>query len=155
MVAPLYSGKFISWGTVQIPGGHEYGLELRSSPTRMQGWGDTLLGATRNLPTRGNYTKIFNKKLPILSVCGDKHYFGAVITSYAFHHMCGSGTHTDSFGEHGFPPNNTGISFIGLPADGPDSGPMLIRLLPFDVIKDFVEVNPRSLDWETFLPNPA
>ncbi len=155
VAAPLYSSRSIGWSTIQLPGGHEYGFEFRNKPTRMSGWGDTLLGATKNFPSRGNYARIFNNRLPILSVCGDKHFFGAVLTDYAFHHMCASGTHTDSYGEEGFPPNNTGVSFIGLPAEGPDSGPMLIRTLPFDVIKDYVEDNPRSFDWEAFLPNPA
>jgi hypothetical protein len=155
VAAPLYSAKSIGWSTLQIPGGHEYGFEFRNKPTRMSGWGDTLLGATKNFPMRGNYTKIFNNRLPILSVCGDKHFFGSSITDYAFHHMCASGTHTDRYGEEGFPPNNTGVSFVGLPAEGVESGPVLIRILPFDVIKDFVEDNPRPFDWENFLPNPA
>lgn len=155
VVAPLYSGQSIGWATLQIPGGHEYGFEFRNKPTRMAGWGDTLLGTTKNFPMRGNYTRIFNGRLPILSVCGDKHFFGAVSSDYAFHHMCAAGTHTDRYGEMGFPSNNTGVSFIGLPAEGPESGPILVRLLPFNVIRDLVEDNPRSFDWESFLPNPA
>ena len=155
VAAPLYSGKSIGWSIIQMPGGHEYGFEFRNKPTRMSGWGDTLLGTSKNFPSRGNYTRIFNGRLPILSVCGDKHFFGAVLTDYALHHMCASGTHTDRYGEEGFPPNNTGVSFVGLPTDGPDSGPILIRTLPFDVIKDYVGDNPRSFDWEAFLPNPA
>lgn len=155
VVSPLYSGEFIGWGTLQIPGHHEYGLDFRSTPTRMAGWKDTLLGATRNMLMRGNYSKIFNERLPILWICGDKHFCGAVTTDCTFFHMCASGTHTDRYGERGFPPNNTGVSFIGLPVDGPDSGPMLIRFLSIDVIKDFVEDNPRPFNWEAFLPNPA
>lgn len=154
VAAPLYSGEFIGWSVLQMPGGREYGLDFRASPTRMAGWGDPLLGATRNLPVRGNYARIFNNKLPVLSICGDKHFFAAAITDCAFFHMCAAGTHTDRFGELGFPPNNTGVSFVGLPVDGPERGPMLVRILPFDVIKDFVEDNPRTFDWESFLPNP-
>ena len=90
-----------------------------------------------------------------LKTYGDKHFFAAVATPYAFYHMCAAGTHTDRYGERGFPPNNTGVSFVGLPVDGPDSGPILLRILPFDVIKDFVEDNPRPFDWDSFLPNPA
>jgi hypothetical protein len=155
VVSPLYSGEFIGWGILQIPGHHEYGLDFRSTPPKMAGWKDTLLGATRNMLMRGNYAKIFNERLPVLWICGDKHFCGAVITDCTFFHMCASGTHTDRYGEMGFPPNNTGVSFIGLPVDGPDSGPMLIRFLSFDVIKDFVEDNPRPFNWENFLPNPA
>jgi hypothetical protein len=42
-----------------------------------------------------------------------------------------------------------------VPVDGPDSGPVLIRSLLFDVIKDYIEDNPRPFDWERFLPNSA
>ncbi len=152
--APLYGGEGIGWSTLRVPGGYEYGFEFRSTPTRMSGWGDPLLGATRNMVQRGNYSRIFNNRL-FLSVCGDKHFFGAVATDFAFYHMCGAGTHTDRYGERGFPPNNTGVSFIGMPAGGPDSGPLLVRILPYDVIRDFVQDNPRSFDWEAFLPNPV
>jgi len=155
VVAPLYSGEFIGWATVQVSGGHEYGLDIRATPTRMAGWGDTLLGATRNMPMRGNYSRIFNNRLPILCLYGDKHFFGTAVTDCAIHHMCASGTHTDRFGELGFPPNNTGVSFVGLPVDGPDRGPILVRILPFDIIKGFVEDSPRPFDWDNFLPNPV
>lgn len=154
VVAPLYSGEFIGWGILKTPSGYEYGLDIRATPPRMAGWGDTLLGVTRNMPQRGNYARIFNNRLPVLCLYGDKHFFGTAITDCAIHHMCASGTHTDRFGELGFPPNNTGVSFVGLPVDGPNKGPILTRLLPFDVIKDFVEENPRPFDWENFLPNP-
>ena len=152
--APLYGSQTMGWGTIKTPDGYEYGLDLRSTPPRMGGWADPLFGAVRNDPMRGNYSRIFNGRMA-LKTYGDKHFFGAVATSYAFYHMCASGTHTDPYGERGFPPNNTGVSFIGLPADGPDSGPILVRSLPYDVIKDFVEDNPRPFDWEKFLPNPA
>ncbi|OGZ09538.1 MAG: hypothetical protein A3D67_03835 [Candidatus Lloydbacteria bacterium RIFCSPHIGHO2_02_FULL_51_22] len=154
IVAPLYSGTAMAWGTVKVPHGYEYGLDLRASPPRMAGWGDPLLGAVRNDSQRGNYSRIFEGRLT-LKTYGDKHFFAAVRTQYAFYHMCAAGTHTDCYGERGFPPNNTGVSFVGLPADGPESGPILLRILPIDVIRDFVETNPRPFDWEKFLPNPA
>lgn len=152
--APLYGNQTMGWGTVKTPNGYEYGLDLRATPPRMGGWTDPLFGAVRNDPSRGNYSRIFNGRMT-LKTYGDKHFFGAVSTSYAFYHMCASGTHTDPYGERGFPPNNTGVSFVGLPADGPDSGPILLRILPYDVIRDFTEDSPRPFDWESFLPNPA
>ncbi|MBI1974641.1 MAG: hypothetical protein HYS51_02225 [Candidatus Zambryskibacteria bacterium] len=154
VVAPLYGGQSIGWGTIRVKHGYEYGSVMRSTPTRMAGWGDTLLGAVRNDPLRGNYSRIFNGRV-VQNDCGDKHFVGLVITSYCIYHMCPAGVHTDNYGEHGFPPNSTGVSFVGLPADGPDSGPILLRILPYDVIKDFVEDNPRSFDWKAYLPNPA
>ena len=154
VVAPLYGGKAIAWGTVKAPGGYEYGLDLRSAPPRMSGWADPLLGATKNDPMRGNYSRIYNGRFT-LKTYGDKHFFAAAATSYAFYHMCASGTHTDPYGENGFPPNNTGVSFVGLPVDGPDSGPILLRILSYDAIKDFVEEKPRPFNWKNFLPNPV
>ena len=154
VVSPHYSGQAMAWGTMRVGTGYEYGLDLRDTPPRMSGWGDPLYGAVKNDPQRGNYSRIFNGRMT-LKTYGDKHFFAAVATPYAFYHMCAAGTHTDRYGERGFPPNNTGVSFVGLPVDGPDSGPILLRILPFDVIKDFVEDNPRPFDWDSFLPNPA
>ena len=151
--APLYSNQFIGWGTVQAPGGYEWGVEFRDTPTVLTSWGDTLLAAVRNDQKRGNYSRIFEGRVT-LKTCGDKHFIGAVSTSTAFYHMAPPGTPTDLYGERGFPPNNTGVSFIGLPVDGPDSGPILVRTLRFDQIRDYF-ANPYDFDWEAFLPNPA
>ncbi len=151
--SPLHGNEFIGWGTIQVPNGYEWGVELRSAPARMSSWGDTLLGAVRNDERRGNYSRILEGKMS-LKVYGDKHFFGAVSTDHTFYHMCASGTHTDSYGERGFPPNNTGVSFVGLPVKGPDSGPIIVRTLPYDQIKKYFD-NPYKFDWVAFLPNPA
>lgn len=151
--SPLHGNEFIGWGTIQIPNGYEWGIELRSAPARMSSWGDTLLGAVRNDERRGNYSRILEGKMS-LKIYGDKHFFGAVSTDHTFYHMCASGTHTDSYGERGFPPNNTGVSFVGLPVKGPDSGPIIVRTLPYDQIKRYFE-NRYKFNWEAFLPNPA
>jgi len=151
--APLYGNEHIGWGTIQIPGGYEWGIELRDSPTRLASWGDTLLGAVRNDLRRANYSRIFDGKMT-LKAYGDKHFFGAVSTDHTFYHMCAAGTHTDVYGERGFPPNNTGVSFVGLPVNGPDSGPILVRTLRYDSIRDYFK-KPYRFDWAAFLPNPA
>ena len=150
--APLYSNEFVGWGTIQHPDGYEWGIDLRSSPTRMASWGDTLLGSMRNDRTRGNPSRIFDGKMR-LTTFGDKHFFGNATTPYAIYHMCAAGTQTDLYGERGFPPNNTGVSFIGLPADGP-SMPILRRMLPYDQIATLIASRKR-FDWEEFLPNPV
>lgn len=150
--APLYSNFFCAWGTIMFPGGYEWGMDLRASPTRMAGWGDTLLGATRNDPLRGNPTRIMDGRMRIQTY-GDKHFFGTAVTPDAVFHMCASGTHTDRYGEHGFPPNNTGVSFIGIPAEGPRV-PILFRYLRYDQIVRLVEPG-ATFDWEAFLPNPV
>jgi len=155
VLSPIYGQTCIGWGVISTKGGHEYGIEVRSSPTNMAGWGDTLRGHVKKDLQRGNYSRIWNKKLPILKFFGDKHFFGGVSTGYSIYHMSPAAVHTDAYGERGFPPNNTGVSFLGVPADGPDKGPIYWRFLPFEVIKDFMEDNPRPFDWEKYLPNPA
>jgi hypothetical protein len=89
-----------------------------------------------------------------LRTFGDKHFFAAVNTPYSIYFMCAANTHTDLYGERGFPPNNTGVGFVGLPADGPDAGPVLIRTLRYDQIRDWFR-KPRPFDWKKFLPNPV
>ncbi|MBU1091253.1 hypothetical protein KKA27_00030 [Patescibacteria group bacterium] len=155
VVSPIYGQTCIGWGTISVANKHEYGIEVRSAPTNMAGWGDPLRGHVKRDLQRGNYSRIWNKKLPVLKFFGDKHFFSGISTGHAIYHMSPASVHTDAYGERGFAPNNTGVSFLGVPADGPDSGPIFWRVLPFDVIKDFVEDNPRSFDWEEFLPNPA
>jgi len=151
--APLYSNEFMAWGTIKIPGGYEWGLAFRDSPARLSSWGDTLLAEVRSDEKRGNYTRILEGKMT-LKTYGDKHFYGAVATEHSFYHMCASGTATDLYGERGFPPNNTGVSFVGLPVHGPESGPILLRTLRYDQLKAYFD-KPHKFDWEAFLPNPA
>jgi hypothetical protein len=153
VVAPLYGNLFFAWGTVKAPGGYEWGLEFRSDPPRMGSWADTLLGAVNNDATRGDYGKFMTGRVT-LKTYGDKHFFAAVSTRYAFYHMCASGTHTDPYGERGFPPNNTGVSFVGLPVNGPSSGPILLRTLRVEHIREYFKKN-QKIDWDLFLPNPV
>ena len=150
--APLYSNQFIAWGTIQAPGGFEWGIDFRDTPTGGIDWSDTLLGVVRNDLHRGNYNRIMEGKVTLKNY-GDKHFFGLVLTPWAVYHMSAADCHTDLYGERGFPPNNTGMSFIGLPANGPKSGPVLCRFLPFDHIRRFFE-DGEEFDWESFLPNP-
>jgi len=153
VAASLYGNKFFAWGTVKAPGGYEWGLEFRSDPPRMGSWSDTLLGAVKNDATRGDYGGYMTGRVT-LKTYGDKHFFAAVSTRYAYYHMCAAGTHTDPYGERGFPPNNTGVSFVGLPVNGPSSGPILLRTLRVEHIRDYFKKN-LKIDWDVFLPNPV
>ncbi|KKP93503.1 MAG: hypothetical protein UR98_C0004G0039 [Parcubacteria group bacterium GW2011_GWA1_36_12] len=153
VAASLYGNKFFAWGTVKAPGGYEWGLEFRSDPPRMGSWADTLLGAVNNDATRGDYGGFMTGRVT-LKTYGDKHFFAAVSTRYAYYHMCAAGTHTDPYGERGFPPNNTGVSFVGLPVNGPDSGPILLRTLRVEHIREYFKKN-LKIDWDVFLPNPV
>ncbi|HSE34879.1 MAG TPA: hypothetical protein VLB83_02025 [Candidatus Paceibacterota bacterium] len=155
--APRYSKTTIAFGTVQAPGGYEYGLEFRGSPARMSSWNDPLAGAVANDLMRGNYSRIFDGRLT-LKTYGDKHFFSSVSTPYALYEMTASGTETDAYGERGFAPNNTGVSFIGLPVDGPEY-PILRRTLRYDQLFRLLN-EPKGrkgirIDWEEFLPNPV
>ena len=149
---PLYSNRFFAWGTIQAPGGYEWGTDFRDTPPAGVDWSDLLRPTVVNDLKRGNYSRIFDNKVT-LKTYGDKHFLSMVMTSQAIYLMGPAGTHTDLYGEWGFPPNNTGVVFMGLPAEGPGAGPILLRALLFDHIKDFIE-NPRPFDWGKFLPNP-
>lgn len=154
--APLYSNNFIAWGTVQAPDGYEWAFDIRNSPGIMAGWGDPLLGIVRNELKRGNYNRIMDNRATV-KIYGDKHFFATVSTDYAIYHMSAPDVPTDLFGEFfgGFPPNNTGVSFVGIPAKGPESGPILIRVLRYDFIRRHFEQDKYKLfDWGSFLPNP-
>ncbi|MFC1751578.1 hypothetical protein ACFLY5_00330 [Patescibacteria group bacterium] len=155
VVAPVYGQSCIGWGDICVEGKHVYGLEVRSAPTNMAGWGHPIGGHVKKDLQRGNYSRIWDGKNPVIKFFGDKHFFSAESTSTAIYHMSPASVHTDAYGEHGFPPNNTGVSFLGVPADGPASGPFRSRVLPFNVIKDFMEDKPRSFDWVRYLDNPA
>ena len=92
-----------------------------------------------------------------VEICGDKHFFATTMTPYAIYHMSAPDTPTDVFAEWagGFPPNNTGVSFIGLPVDGPESGPIIVRTFRLDRIRDYFNGKKPEFDWERYLPNPA
>ena len=152
--APLYSNRFFAWGTMQAPGGYEYAFDLRDTPPRMKGWNDPLAGWIAVDPSRGNVQRFAEGKF-LVHTCGDKHFHALAILPYALYLMGGPGTHTDLFGEFGFPPNNTGISILGLPKDGPDSGPTIVRYFPFERLKFHIEHPEIPFDWKAYLPNPA
>ncbi|MDP3953796.1 MAG: hypothetical protein Q8Q06_00060, partial [bacterium] len=150
---PVHGNVAIGWGTIQAGKGYLWTIELRDSPTRLSSWGDTLQGWVRNDIKRANYSRFFDKGKTV-KITGDKHFVGSVDTDWAFYHMCPAGTHTDTYGERGFPPNNTGVSFVGMPVNGPASGPMLVRTLRYDFLVKYFE-KPFDFNWEKFLPNPA
>lgn len=150
---PIFGNKFIAFGTMQAPGGYEWGFDLRNTPAANSvDWGNTVRMGARTDLRRANYARIFEKKM-VIKIFGDKHFLGALLTWWALYFMAPAGTHTDGYGERGFPPNNSGIAFLGLPAEGPTAGPILIRPLLIHHLRDFIETNPRPFDWEAFLPD--
>src|SRR3989338_5889217 len=119
----------------------------------MSGWNDVVSGWVKTDPSRGNYQRFADKKFA-LKWAGDKHFHSVSMVANALYIIGGPGTETDLFGEWGFPPNNTGISMVGLPKDGPDSGPIIIRYFPFSRLKFHIENPQVPFDWKAFLPNP-
>ncbi len=151
--APLYSGTNIGWGLLKAPGGYEWGIDARNSPPGSVKWGDPLIGCVHNDEPRGNYSYIFDNRVTI-KVYGDKHFRGAIWTPDTKYILGMPGVPTDAYGERGFRPNNTGLTLVGFPADGPDGGPILIRALHDDLIRAYFE-KPYAFDWAEFLPNPV
>lgn len=151
---PVFGNKFIAFGTLKAPGGYEYAFDLRNTPAANGvDWGDPVRVGARVGLRRGNYSRMFENKF-IVKAYGDKHFLATLLTSLWLEFMAPAGTHTDAYGERGFPPNNSGVAFLGLPAEGPASGPILIRPLLVHHLRDYIEENPRSFPWESFLPNP-
>ena len=153
VAAPLEGNQYFAWGIVNVPGGYEWAVEFRSDPARLSTWADPLKAAVTNDALRGDYG-LFMTGHKTLKIYGDKHFFAAVNTEHVFYHMCASGTSTDLYGHRGFPPNNTGVSFVGLPADGPEAGPILLRHFHIEHIRKYFE-KPYDFDWAEFLPNPV
>jgi len=153
VLAPMEGNQYFAWGTVKAPNGYEWAIEFRGDPPRMGGWADPLLGAVRNDALRGDYG-LFMTGRKALKVYGDKHFFAGVKTEHVYYTMGAPGTSTDLYGHRGFPPNNTGVTFVGLPADGPDSGPIMLRTLHVEHIRRYFE-EPYEMDWDSFLPNPV
>ena len=84
---------------------------------------------------------------------GDKHFNASTYTEKTFYHMSASGTHTDQYGKKGFSPNNTGVSFVLLPVDGPENGPIIVRTLSASHLMKWFS-KPAEFNWEEYLPNP-
>jgi hypothetical protein len=153
VLAPLYSNEYFALGTVRVPGGYEWGLSFLASPARLSSWSDPLSAVVNNDRARGDSFGHATGRVT-LKTYGDKHFKNLIVTPYAIYAMGPANTHTDLYGERGFPPNNTGVLYIGLPAGGPDDGPVLCRSLMFDQLRDWF-ANPRPFDWRRFLPKPA
>lgn len=150
--APLEGNLYFAEGTVQAIHGYEWALNFMSSPARLSSWADTLGAVVNNDRLRGDPFGHLKGRVA-LRVFGDKHFFSGVDTPYSIYFMCAAHTHTDLYGHRGFPPNNTGVGFVGLPADGPDAGPVLFRMLRYDFLRDWFK-NPKPFNWRQFLPNP-
>lgn len=152
--APLMGNTPIGLGRIKAANGYEWGISLRRDPPKKSGQnGDPLRGAATSVMQRGDFSRIFTGHHTV-HVSGDIHRYGYVQLSDALVVSCAPGTDTDPYGERGFSPNNVGNMIIGLPKDGPNSGP--IRIMPIN--HDFVRahlLNPLPIDWRKLFSNPV
>jgi hypothetical protein len=152
--APRFGHLTFGWGTVQAPGRFEWGIRIQNSPARQDSWSDILKAVVRSDIARGDSTYALLKRKTV-TLFGDKHFYAFTETGRMVYAMCGAGTHSDLYGDTGgFPPNNTGIAVLSLPADGPDSGPVLMTALPHDWVRDWF-AKPRPIDWSRIIPPPV
>lgn len=151
--APLYGNLHVAWGTVGVPGGYEWGLSLRAQPAKKAGPGDPIKNIIVNTRERGNYTRIFDGRHSV-HVSGDIHRFGRGRIPNVDYISVASGTDTDPYGERGYSPNNTGIAIIGLPVEGPASGPTRLITFRHEFVRDYFR-EPFEIDFDELLYNPA
>lgn len=151
--APRFGNETYGWGTVQAPGGYPWGIRVHATPARQSGWSDILAAVVKSDLARGDDTYGLLKKHAVVTFYGDKHFYAKVETEQMKYVMCAAGVHTNLYGSSGgFPPNNTGICFVSIPAGGPDDGPMIVQRLSHDYLRDWFK-NPKPFNWQKFLPN--
>ncbi|TSC60372.1 MAG: hypothetical protein LiPW15_250 [Parcubacteria group bacterium LiPW_15] len=151
--APRFGSETFGLGTIKAPGRYEWGLRFLGSPPKLSSWSDLLAAFVKSDYVRGDDTYGLMKFF-VVTIVGDKHFYCLVETSKGVYAICAAGVHTDLYGSTGgFPPNNTGVCFVSFPADGPDAGPILMRMLPHDYLRDWF-AKPRHFDWNKFLPEP-
>ena len=108
----------------------------------------------RNDLARGDDSYGLDKYVTV-TFLGDKHFYARAETERNIYVMCAAGVHTNVYGSTGgFPPNNTGVCFVCLPADGPEAGPVIIKRLAHDFLRDWF-ANPKPFNWKKFLPEPV
>ena len=152
--APRFGNETYGWGLIQAPGGFKWGVRVHGSPARLSSWSDLLEASIKSDIARGDDSYGLSKYVT-LTLFGDKHFYGQAETERMLYVMCAAGVHTNVYGTSGgFPPNNTGVCFVSLPVGGPTEGPIIVRRLPHDFLRDWF-AKPTSFDWRSFLPTPV
>ncbi|HUO75740.1 MAG TPA: hypothetical protein VMU12_02405 [Candidatus Paceibacterota bacterium] len=152
--APRFGNETFGWGAIQAPGGFRWGLRVHGTPARLSSWSDLLAAVVKSDLARGDdsYGLL---KLVTVTLYGDKHFYARAETERLIYVMCAAGVHTNLYGSSGgFPPNNTGVCFVSLPAGGPEEGPIIVRRIPHDYLRDWF-AKPKPFDWDAFLPIPV
>lgn len=153
--APLHGNTPVAYGHLQAGrNGYEWGISLRRDPSRKSGQnGDPLRGASANVIERGNFARIFDRRVT-LHLSGDIHRFGCVRLTNATVVSCAPGTDTDPYGERGFSNNNVGNLVVGLPVHGPSAGPIRLIVFNHDFVRKYL-ANPWEMDWDRIFVRPA
>lgn len=152
--APRFGSETFGLGTIKSKGGFEWALRFLGSPPRLSSWSDLLAAFVKSDLSRGDDTYGL-MKFKWVTIVGDKHFYCKADTKNGIYVVGAAGVHTDLYGSTGgFPPNNTGVCFVSIPADGPDAGPVIMRMLPHDLLRDWF-AKPKPFSWEKFLPEPV
>lgn len=152
--APRFGNQTFGWGTIKAKGGFEWGIRVHGSPARLSSWSDLLAAVVKSDLARGDDTYGLLKHKTV-TFYGDKHFYAKAETAHIFYFMCAAGVRTSQYGSSGgFPPNNTGTAFVSIPVDGPDAGPIIVRTMPHDLLRDWF-ATPKPFNWKKFLPNPV
>jgi hypothetical protein len=151
--APLYGNLPVGYGLISAQGGYEWGLHMRHDLTKNSGQNaDRLSKVMRNAAQRGDYPEIFTGRYWIW-LNGDVHFYNAAFGRSKMIIICGTGTEGDSFGDMtGFRKSNAGTVVVGIPVDGPDSGPIRIIPFPHNFLSAYLK-KPWKIDWEKVFPN--
>ncbi len=145
---PYYGNRPNGVGLVSAPSGYTWGVSLRHEPPDVGiKNGDRLLPTVKNVLACGDFAEIFGGKRAI-HLSGGIHRFGWVHARMIDYISNAAGTFADPYSLRGWSRNNTGKLVIGLPAKGPDYGP--IKLIPFnhDLIRELLLNPDKKIDFE-------
>ncbi len=154
--SPLYQDTGIAYGTLKVGNGYEWGIHVSGTPPKRDSWKDTVHGWVQVNRSRGNPSSILNGKdgKAILHMTGDKHFFAGAFAGNDVYVMGPSSTHTDSYAEFagGLAENNSGVAFVGLPVEGPDSGEITLVHLTRGQLQQYI-TSGEPFPWDKVLPN--
>lgn len=151
--APLWGELPIGYGLVSVPGGYEWGMVVRHKPAKSSGQnGDRMEAMTANLAERGDYSRIFTGR-NWFQLSGHIHFYAAAFSRNKFLVSCASSTDGDAFGDRlGFRRSNSGATVVGIPARGPEHGPIRLISFPYSFLQAYFE-EPWKIDWESVFPD--
>lgn len=150
--APRFGNETYGWGLIQAPdNGYRWGVRVHGTPARLSSWSDLLSAVVKSDIARGDDSYGLLKQVTV-TFYGDKHFYATAETERLVYVMCAAGVHTNVYGSSGgFPPNNTGVCFVSLPAGGPTEGPIIVRRIPHDFLRDWF-AKPTPFSFRKFLP---